>query len=258
MRKSIIAASLLSAFVTVPAFAQEAPKEPYTFTANVSLASEYTYRGIGQTNRKPAIQGGFDFAHESGVYVGTWASNVSWLSDQGSAGATPISNSMEWDFYGGYKMTAGPIGLDFGVLTYYYPGTYPNGFTSPNTTELYAAASWEWLTFKYSYALTNLFGAKTPDGGDTNGSAYYDLTASVPVGAGFNVIGHVGYQDVKDFSDASYTDWKLGVTKDFVGVSWGLSYIGTNAKGDEGQFYRNAHGKDLGKDRIVLTATKTF
>ena len=257
MRLSLIAASLLSALCVAPSYAQEAPK-PYSFTGNVTFASEYIYRGIGQTNRKPAIQGGLDFAHESGIYLGTWGSNISWLSDIANAGVTPISSSMEWDFYGGYKFNAGPIGLDFGVLQYYYPGSYPEGFTSPDTTEVYGAATWEWLTFKYSYALTNLFGAKTPSGGDTNGSMYFDLTATVPVGAGFSLVAHAGRQDVNDTSDASYNDWKIGVTKDFVGLSWGLSYIGTDAKGGQGDFYHNAHGKDLGKERILITATKTF
>ena len=67
-----------------PAPAAEAkPAEPYTLTANVGIFSQYIFRGLTQTDAKPAFQGGFDFAHESGFYLGTWGSNISWLQDSG-------------------------------------------------------------------------------------------------------------------------------------------------------------------------------
>ena len=127
MRKTVLASALLASFVAAPAvsFAEDAAPAAPAFTSNVTLASEYIYRGIGQTNRKPAIQGGFDYAHSSGLYVGTWASNVSWLSDQA---AGTISSSLEWDFYGGYKTAIDDFGIDVGVLQYYYPGT---GYGNP-------------------------------------------------------------------------------------------------------------------------------
>lgn len=257
MRKTLIAASLLSLFAAAPVLAEDKPAADYTLTGNVSIASEYIYRGIGQTNRKPAIQGGFDYAHNSGLYLGTWASNISWLSDA-STDAAKINAPMEWDFYGGYKFNAGPVGMDVGGLYYYYPGSYPAGFTSPDTTEIYAAGTWKWFTLKYSYSLSNLFGAKSPAGDDTKGSGYLDLTSNFDLGGGFGLVAHVGHQDVAHFSDASYTDWKLGVTKDFFGLSWGLSYIDTNAKGDTGQFYHNAYDKDLGKAAFVLSVSKSL
>ncbi len=71
---------------------------PYTLSANVTLASQYRYRGLMQTNNKPAIQGGFDFAHASGFYLGNWNSSISWLND----GNSEVSAPVEMDFYGGY------------------------------------------------------------------------------------------------------------------------------------------------------------
>ncbi|EYS85711.1 hypothetical protein CF68_09885, partial [Cupriavidus sp. SK-4] len=74
-------ASSIFIFAAMPAMAQSqpdaeapaaAPASPHTFTANVSLVSDYRYRGISQTNLRPAIQGGFDYTHESGFYVGNW------------------------------------------------------------------------------------------------------------------------------------------------------------------------------------------
>ena len=82
MKKSLIALSLAAAFAA-PAFAQtaapaaEAAASPHTLTGNVGLFSSYRFRGIDQTAGKPALQGGFDYSHASGIYVGNWNSNVS-------------------------------------------------------------------------------------------------------------------------------------------------------------------------------------
>jgi hypothetical protein len=90
-----------------------APAPAYSITGNVSLTTDYTFRGLSQTNDNPAIQGGLDFAMANGFYLGTWASNI----DFGFPG-----QSIELDLYGGYKFKAGPVGLDIGVIDYVYPG----------------------------------------------------------------------------------------------------------------------------------------
>ena len=93
------------------------------------------------------MQGGFDFAHSSGFYLGTWASNVSWLKD---AGLVDHGQSLEWDFYGGYKDTfAEDWGFDVGVLYYWYPGDYLQASSSP-TRPSSTARSWKWVSLKYS------------------------------------------------------------------------------------------------------------
>jgi uncharacterized protein (TIGR02001 family) len=249
-------ATLATTFSPVSMAADEKkPDADYTFTSNVALASEYRYRGISQTNFKPAVQGGFDFAHKSGFYLGTWASNISWIGDQ-NLGA---SGSMEWDWYGGYKAAFDDFGLDVGGLYYYYPGKYPSTwsavYSKPDTFELYVAGSWKWISLKYSYGVTDIFGNK-----DSKGSGYTDLTANYDLGDGWGIVGHVGYQYIpgttgRASSDASYTDWKLGVTKDFGIVAVGLSYIDTNAKNS---FYTNMYNSDLGKGTALLTFSKTF
>src|SRR5262244_3990370 len=108
-----------------PAPAPEAKPEPdWTFTGNVGLFSQYVFRGLTQTNEKPAVQGGFDLGHKSGFYAGTWASNISWISDAYPPAAVqpPPSASLEWDFYGGYKGSLPwDFGYDLGVLYYWYP-----------------------------------------------------------------------------------------------------------------------------------------
>ena len=84
MKKSLITLAIVSAFAA-PVFAQSAdpskdevaPAGPHTLTGNVGLFSSYRFRGIDQTAGKPALQGGFDYSHASGIYVGNWNSNVS-------------------------------------------------------------------------------------------------------------------------------------------------------------------------------------
>lgn len=269
MNKTLIASALAAALLLpASAFAQAAapaatpeatPAPASPFTGNFTLASEYLYRGIAQTRGKPAVQGGFDYAHPSGFYAGTWGSSISWLTDAGASGA-----SLELDIYGGYKgAITDDLGYDIGVLTYNYPGTFPKGFTKPDTTEIYGALSWKWLTAKYSYTTTNLFGALTPTGGKTTGSGYLDLTGSFDLGDGLGVSAHLGHQSVKGFSGASYTDWKLGVTKDLGIGTAGVALLGTDAKGScaKGEFYcfvSPAGGYEAGKSRLLLTFGKTF
>jgi uncharacterized protein (TIGR02001 family) len=265
MKKSLIAAVLAMAVTGLPsaAFSQATAAtevSEHSVSVNLGLASNYRFRGIDQTNGKPTVQAGVDYGHASGVYLGTWASNVSWLSD---AGGGTVSNSIEMDLYGGYKRSAGGIDYDVGLLRYFYPGTYPAGFTSPYTTELYVSASWRNFTLKYSHALTNLFGFD-----DSKGAGYLDLTGNFDVGNGFSLVAHVGHQripggsvggvPVRSRSDCSYTDWKLGVNREYSGLDLGLAYVGTNAKGGIGECYRNPYGRDQGKGTLVLSVAKSF
>lgn len=252
-----IAGALASPLVAIAA--DPAPTPEHAFTGNFTIASEYIYRGIGQTNRKPALQGGFDYAHSSGLYAGIWGSNISWLSDLSVSGAK-VSSSIEIDIYGGYKGTfADDFSYDVGVLVYNYPGTYPSGFVDADTTELYVGLGWKWLSAKYSHTVSkNIFGWFGDDMAKTRGSGYLELNATYDLGDGWGVNGHIGHQRIKNFSDASYTDWKIGVTKDVGFGVVGVAYVGTNAKGDAGEPYRNPFNKDLGKDRLLLTFGKTF
>lgn len=256
-----VAVLAFTSLAASPAHAGEAAA-PYTFTGNVTLASEYLYRGIAQTRGKAALQGGLDFAHSSGWYVGVWGSNVSWIDDA-MAGA---SASLEIDVYGGYKGgIANGWSYDLGVLTYNYPGSgKPSGAARPDTTELYAALSWEWLTLKYSHSTGSLFGFTTPSGGKTSGSSYLELNASYDLGGGWGLNGHAGHQRVKGRASASYGDYKLGLARDLGFGTLGLAYSGTNAKANcavpEDYCFVKAGGGtyDAGQSRFVLTFGKTF
>jgi uncharacterized protein (TIGR02001 family) len=269
---SAAAVALLAGLTTTAAFAADEPAAPEVspITANVTVVSDYRYRGISQSNFKPAIQGGFDYAHESGFYIGNWNSSISWISDgYSNGGSKNVSAPIEMDFYAGIKkeLIGEGFASDLGVLQYYYPTSgLPSGSTNPNTTELYAAQNFTFGPItgfaKFSYAVTTLFGfAKSA------GSYYPDLTANYDTGVwGLSVNAHVGYQKVAGQQvvagtpTASYTDWKLGLTKDFGGgLSLAAAYIGTNAaKSGSTYAYSSPSGKNLGGSTGIVSLTKTF
>ena len=273
---SSLAAGLLScvalgnlavAQTAAPAVPAAAPADPGPLTANVSLTSDYRYRGISQSNLQPAIQGGFDYAHSSGFYIGNWNSSISWISDAASAAGKSTSAPVEMDFYAGFKHEwSKGFTADVGILQYYFPTSGATGFTTnPNTTELYAAQNFTFDSvtgyLKFSYAATTIFGFS-----NSAGSNYTDLTVNYDTGVwGLTLNAHAGYQyvagtasgaSVSNDSLFSYTDWKLGVTKDFgSGLTLGVAYLGTNAKKGA---YVNPQGKALGGDTVLATLTKTF
>lgn len=248
MKKTIVATALLAAFAAPTAFVssacaeEAAPVAEHTFTPNIGVVSDYLFRGISQTHGKPALQGGLDYAHSSGLYAGIWGSTISWVSD-----AQDKSVPLEIDVYGGYKNTfaGGDWNYDVGVITYNYPGSkdVPANFSAKaNTTEVYAALGYKWLTAKYSYATSSHFigwygGATGTDTSkNTRGSDYLELNANYDLGNGWAVLGHVGHQKVKNYissgdTDASYNDWKVGVTKDVGFGVVGLAYSDTDSKG---------------------------
>ena len=235
-----------------PAPAATAPTSPFSY--NVGVVSDYRFRGISQSRLGPALQGGADFAHESGFYLGFWASTIRILRDIPS-GNGPV----ELDLYGGYK---GKINDDFaydvGLLRYQYPRQ--NFPTTVNTTELYGALTYGPATVKYSHSI----GAQTFGVANSRNTYYLEAAATFDLGNGFALTPHIGYQKYKgsvagvsNSSSASYTDYSLGLTKDIGnGISLSGTIVGTDTKN---AFYQSgANGKDLGKTGLVIGAKYTF
>jgi uncharacterized protein (TIGR02001 family) len=245
-QKLVIAALAVSgaAFAQTPAPAAAPAAEPdYTFSYNVGVITDYRYRGISQTRLEPALQGGIDFTHKNGFYLGTWASSIKWIRDVGG------DASVEVDIYGGYKWTAATVAWDVGVLTYNYPSNNLN--PSANTTEIYGAGTLGPVTLKYSHALTNLFGFA-----DSKNSYYFDASGNFDLGSGWSIVPHIGYQSVKHNSAFSYTDYSLTVVKDFGnGFSLSGAAVGTNA--DEA-LYVTPDRKFTGKNALVVGAKYSF
>ena len=238
------------------AFAQAKPPEPdYTLAFNVGLFSDYRFRGITQTRFDPALQGGIDFSHKSGFYLGTWASNIKWIKDGGGR-----NSNAEIDVYGGFKGTVSDIGYDVGVLGYIYPSH--KGFTpaSPDTTEVYGALSFGPATVKYSHAVTNTFGYA-----DSHNSGYLDISALFDLGNGFSLAPHVGHQRIAgrpggvSNSQFSYTDYALTLNYDFGnGLIASAAAIGTNAKRASYFVPLAGDGRYTGRDTVVLGLKYNF
>ncbi len=286
MRKLLLATVVSAAFTSpVTAYAQTAPAaapaSPHTITGNFGLFTEYRFRGISQTYKQPAIQGGIDYAHSSGIYLGNWDSNV-------NEGAGYPAGNLEMDFYGGWKNTWGDWGLDIGGIYYYYPGTDANrtvgtAIVSPrpgaathtgrvDNKEIYLGGSWKFISLKYFHSVGDYFSQP-----GTKGSNYLDLSATYDLGDGWGINGHVGSFRLKNWSigtdatSADYTDWKLGVTKDLSGWVVGASYVGTSGKGSCNvlnpgyycfantlPFVAGVGTKNAASGTVVLSVSKTF
>lgn len=283
MKNLLLAAAVTSA-VAAPSIAlaqAPAPSSPHTLTGNMTIASDYRFRGLSQTFGEgfkfgPAIQGGIDYSHASGFYAGNWNSNV-------SGNTFPNGAGIEMDFYGGYKATFGDFGLDVGTIYYYYPDAkYPAGggsFEKAENWELYIGGSWKWFSAKYYYAVTDYFGlsqnvlqnfvgcntisspgcSNLPLSGDTKGTQYltasfnYEIAPKLTLGAG------LGYTWVAHYNALDYLDYKLGLTYDYNGWMLGAALVGTDA--DETYWYAvNGQGKvrEVGEPTIVLSVSKTF
>lgn len=283
MNKKLTALAVTAALAMPPiAVAADEPASPLSF--NVGVTSDYLFRGVSQTHGKPALQGGIDYAHPSGLYVGAWASTITWVKDAYGSGRT------ELDLYGGYKgAIGGDLGYDLGLIHYNYPGkgkAIPGGNANPNTTEVYGALTYKWLTLKYSQAISDHFIGWAGGAGydmNTKGSNYLELNANYDLGGGWTLIGHVGAQKVKNYikvgavEDANYTDWKLGVSKDAGFGVFTLAYSDTTAKGactsaaatntSSYCWGTNAVGgvsaattgfKDVARGTVLLSFVKTF
>ena len=169
-------------------------------SANISLATDYVWRGVSQTSENPAISGGFDWTPSENFYVGTWASNV----DFGGV------ENIEVDLYGGWATElSNGVGLDFGFIQY----LYFDDAADVDFNELYAAVSYNGVSGKLSYDVDNK---------NTYIEAGYDYELSSGLGLGF----HIGNYSFDGGGD--YTDYSIGLSGTFKGLDYGLSYYDTD------------------------------
>jgi uncharacterized protein (TIGR02001 family) len=260
MFKSKLLITLIGAALSAPGFAQaaDASASPHTVTAIVGFTTDYIWRGIAQSSHNPAVQGGIDYSHSSGLYAGMWGSNVSWIVDSGTVATGSVG--MELDTYFGFRNSfAEDFTYDVGFIRCNYPGSYTpaTGYAKADTDEIYGVIGYKWLTAKYSHGLGQFL--TIPGAAGTN---YLELNASVPVAdTGITFGAHVGKQTYKGAAAAAnaagsltYTDYKLSVSKDISGYVIGLAYTDTNAT----PAYTYANGGDWGKGTAALSVTHAF
>lgn len=260
LKNTFVVTALSGLFATL-AFAQTpppvsaapaaAPAEPASpWSVNAGIASSYIYRGLNQSDYKPALQIGADYVSESGFYVGVWGSSIRWIKDFGLG-----SGNVEFDIYGGYKGTAGPISYDVGVLQYLYNGSVTKGGIKANTTEVYLAGTYQMFTLKYSHVVSKGIFAVP----NAKNSGYFDLSASFPLMDNLALNLHVGHQIVKNTGGlGTYTDGKAELVYDF---GSGLTLAGgATATDADKTFYTPAGKKFTGKTTpyALLKYTKSF
>mgnify|MGYP006156260923 FL=1 len=215
MKLSTLKLAVLGALLTpmTSVFAEEAPVEAasdFSVSGNVGMYSDYIFRGYTQTKHMPAIQGGFDIEHSSGLYLGTWASNVKWTTE----GGYMDDNDIEIDIYGGWAGDVGPVSLDVGFLQFIYPGDNVNGGAETNASELYVGASKD---FGFASAGVTYYYMVSSGGfgfDDMEGSDYVSLDLDVPLGDTPAVASfHVGHQTFEGAGNDpyDYTDWKINL-----------------------------------------------
>ena len=259
---ALAAAATLSSGTVLAQAAAPAPE--FTLTGNIGAVSDYRFRGLSQNNLKPAIQGGVDLAHSSGLYLGTWLSQVSdWA-------AGPKGDNLEMDFYGGYKTEVSGVGLDVGAIAYHYPGSTKGttGGTSyeANTQEVYLGLAYGIASFKTSYVISDNYFASS--GLDNKGTVYYDLTLAKEVAPKLTASIHAGYTDYKKTNTSSgkfsYSDYNVGLAYDYEGFILGAKYHWNDAKAGT-KAYANATGAEYGngksnlyKDGFVVSVLKAF
>jgi uncharacterized protein (TIGR02001 family) len=284
MRKSLITTAVLGALaVSSLAFAAEEAKSDFTTSGSVGLFSQYIFRGLTQTDRKPALQGNFDINHSSGLYLGIWSSNISWLRDKYGVNQTDETQTVygaggnqEIDIYAGFKkddIAKTGLGIDFGALQYYYPGSERgrnNGWAKANTTEVYGAINYYWVQAKYSHVVSKDawgFGRTNTVNADAKGTYYAELNANIPIGEligggplkGLSAVAHYGKQEFDNDSTLggpSYEDYKLGIQNAFDGgINVGAFY--TETKGTRATMW-TYNGKNIGEETGTFFVQKTF
>jgi uncharacterized protein (TIGR02001 family) len=220
----------------------------FDVAVSIKGMTDYNFRGISQTDRKPAVQGGAELQiYDNLVYLGVYASNVD-LTTRPNA---------EIDFYGGIRPKFGPITVDLGVWQYYYPGekqyidlagTY---WTPRNTdfTEVYGKVS-----YNYEDKLTlgaNVFYAWDWLGTGAPGT-YASLTAkyNLPFLEGLSVSGELGHYWLGTTNLAIWSSVPPANLPDYTYWNAGLSYTYKNVTAD-----LRYHDTDLSKNKcFALTA----
>lgn len=273
------AAGLATAFFVTPAFAQEEAPSDFTVAGSVSMVTDYRFRGVSQTDKEIAVQGGVSVSHSSGLYVGTWGSN---LAGWGTFGGS----NTELDIYGGYatEITSG-VKLDVGLTWYMYPG----GSDTTDFAEPYVKLSGDVgpasILVGVAYApkqkalgrvyddatAFNLGLPDTPGKKSDNVYIWGDASTSIP-NTPVTLKAHLGYSDgnaglgpngTSIAPTGSYLDWMLGADVAVGPVTLGVAYIDTDiTKSDSAylqpNFSSSKNGSKIAGSTVVFTLSAGF
>lgn len=221
--KKLHTAAALSALLLSPLSTEAGEKiGDFDLSANVGFVTEYSFRGIAQSDEGPAIQGGFDVIHDSGFYAGVWGSNVN-FNDGDEA-------RLEVDVYGGYNGSFKGLSYDIGLIYYAYPGA--DSSLNYDFVEGAVAVGYDFDVLSASASVNY-----SPEYfGDSGDALYFATAVDVPLPADLTLSAHVGYQTLDDEAaffgtpspENSYLDWSIGLGYNLAGFDLSLQYIDTD------------------------------
>lgn len=279
IRLAAAVAAIAIATAATPAFAQEEESGPITVSGSAALVSDYRFRGISMTDKEMAVQAGATVTHESGLYVGTWGSNL-------AGWGTFLGSNMELDIYGGYKTEISGLTVDVGLTWYMYPGGLDktdfaepyiklSGTAGPASVLVGAAyapkqeALGQWYNSGAS-AVTGVY--DNPGAKADNLYLWTDLAAGIP-DTPLTLKAHLGYtnggneglgpQGTSVSPTGEYVDWMVGADYVVGPVTLGVSYVDTNISDAEAayltpNFSSTKDGSSIASSRVVVSATVAF
>lgn len=220
--RALVAAAALS----LASFAASAQDAESPFSWNVTGVSDYVFRGVSQTDEDPTLQAGFTYTSPVGLYAGVWGSGV----DFG-----PGDPSTEVDFLIGYGVDV-TENVNFDVLLnrYTYPGASELNYNELITTTTFAEQ------YSLTVAYTNDVWNSSTDGW------YFGVGGEWALPEEFTLSANVGRSTFEDGIAKDYTDFNIGVSRQFGLFNLGLGYYGTDGNG------RDNSGR-LADNRVVFT-----
>lgn len=266
---AIVAVAMVA--LPVAAQAQSTPSPAVTVSGSATIASDYRFRGVSQSDREMAVQGGITVAHASGVYGGAWASNLAGWGTFGGA-------NMELDLIGGYKAKlAGNATLDVGLTWYMYPGGADKTDFAEPYAKLTGTTGPATLTAGVAYAPKQQAIGKWYDSGADAARGVYDYPgakddnlylwgdgALALVGTPITAKAHIGHSRGQDglgpnatavSPTGSYWDWSLGADAAYRNLIVNVSYVDTDIANRDAAYLRPSFSK--GQDGTGTIAGST-
>lgn len=227
-----------------------APPAPVTFSGSATLVSDYRFRGISQTNKHFAIQGGLTATTSVGLYASVWGSSI----DEYVA----ATSDQEIDLILGYKHTfKNGVTLDGGVLYYYYPGGLRGSktdFFEPylSIADTFGPATMK-VTANYAPEQRAIYSGGPNRDKDDNLYLAGDLSVAIPT-TPLSFTGHLGHTFGPSYLSIGkeYTDWSLGMAATYKQFTAGMSYVDTSKD------LFSPSGKNISQSGVVFSIGVAF
>jgi uncharacterized protein (TIGR02001 family) len=218
-------------------------------SGNLGLTSDYRFRGVSQSQNAPAVQGGIDYNHKSGWYVGNWNSSV-------SSQVYTNGSGVESDLYAGWKKEFNGVTVDVGSYNYFYPrATTAATGSNFDTYEGYVGLGYGPVAVKYSQTLGNgYFGTA-----NAKGTQYYEANFAYPIASSkISLLAHAGHTNVANSSSLDYSDYNFGVGYDLQGWNLAAKYYTNGDKSSTFNTANTVNGQKLYRNAAVVSVSKSF